>query len=74
MLPPVCRFEPGCSTYAFRSLKKHGFIVGTALAAGRLLRCHPWGGEGYDPVPERISSLRNVFSRHRKKRESGDAP
>ncbi|MCB0734536.1 MAG: membrane protein insertion efficiency factor YidD [Bacteroidetes bacterium] len=50
-LPSACRFTPTCSHYAVGALKKHGILKGTFLAARRILRCHPWGGSGYDPVP-----------------------
>jgi len=50
-LPKVCRFTPSCSTYAIEALRKHGPLRGSWLAARRILRCHPWGGSGYDPVP-----------------------
>jgi len=50
-LPPSCRFTPTCSQYALEALRKHGPFRGTWLALRRLLRCHPWGGHGYDPVP-----------------------
>ncbi len=46
-----CRFEPSCSNYAIEALKVHGAIKGTLLTMGRLLRCRPFGGYGYDPVP-----------------------
>lgn len=49
--PPSCRFTPTCSEYALQALKKHGPIKGLALAIWRILRCNPWGGSGYDPVP-----------------------
>jgi len=49
--PPSCRFTPTCSQYAIEALVKHGPIKGLYLTARRLLRCHPWGGSGYDPVP-----------------------
>ena len=49
--PPSCRFTPTCSEYAVQALKKHGPIKGLALAIWRILRCNPWGGSGYDPVP-----------------------
>lgn len=52
-LPPSCRYEPSCSHYAAEALARHGFIVGTGLTLYRLVRCAPWGGAGYDPVPER---------------------
>jgi uncharacterized protein len=51
MFPPCCRFTPTCSQYAIEALKKHGPFYGTYLAIRRILRCHPWGGSGYDPVP-----------------------
>jgi putative membrane protein insertion efficiency factor len=46
-----CRFEPSCSGYAVEALRRHGFWRGSWLAARRLLRCHPWGDFGPDPVP-----------------------
>ena len=51
LLPPACRFTPTCSQYAVEALQKHGPIKGLYLAIRRILRCHPWGGSGYDPVP-----------------------
>lgn len=50
-LPRACRFEPTCSEYAMGALKRHGWLKGMALALKRLLRCHPLGGSGFDPVP-----------------------
>ena len=50
--PPACRFTPTCSEYARQALIKHGPIRGTWLAIKRICRCHPWGGQGYDPVPD----------------------
>lgn len=49
--PASCRFQPTCSAYAMEAVERHGAWRGTGLAARRLLRCHPWGGSGYDPVP-----------------------
>ena len=46
-----CRFEPSCSNYALAALDTHGAWKGSLLAAWRLLRCHPFGKSGYDPVP-----------------------
>lgn len=49
--PPSCRFTPTCSEYARQALLKYGPIKGLLLALWRILRCNPWGGSGYDPVP-----------------------
>lgn len=49
--PPTCRFSPTCSTYAIEALRKYGLLKGGTLALKRIIRCHPWGGKGYDPVP-----------------------
>ena len=51
LTPPSCRFTPTCSQYAIEALRKHGPLRGTWLAVRRILRCHPWGCSGYDPVP-----------------------
>lgn len=51
MLPAACRYTPTCSQYAIEAISKHGVIKGGYLALRRILRCHPWGGSGYDPVP-----------------------
>ena len=50
-LPNLCRYTPTCSQYALEAFRKHGPIKGLYLTIRRLLRCHPWGGSGYDPVP-----------------------
>ncbi|MEQ8655087.1 MAG: membrane protein insertion efficiency factor YidD [Kiloniellales bacterium] len=52
-----CRFLPTCSSYAEEALRHHGALRGTWLAVRRLARCHPWGGSGYDPVPEQLGDL-----------------
>ena len=52
VLGPRCRYQPTCSEYAAEALEVHGAVAGGWLALRRFLRCHPWGGHGYDPVPQ----------------------
>ncbi|MBO5611408.1 MAG: membrane protein insertion efficiency factor YidD [Prevotella sp.] len=49
--PSSCRFTPTCSEYARQAIAKYGPFKGLWLAIKRILRCNPWGGSGYDPVP-----------------------
>jgi putative membrane protein insertion efficiency factor len=51
LTPASCRHIPTCSEYTLIALKKHGLAKGGAIAANRIGRCHPWGTEGFDPVP-----------------------
>ncbi|MCA0387473.1 MAG: membrane protein insertion efficiency factor YidD [Bacteroidetes bacterium] len=51
LFPPSCRFTPTCSNYMIEALKKHGPFKGLYLGIWRILRCNPWGGSGFDPVP-----------------------
>lgn len=51
LFPVACRYAPSCSAYALEALRSHGACVGGWLTLRRLLRCHPWGGSGFDPVP-----------------------
>jgi putative membrane protein insertion efficiency factor len=51
VLPPSCRYQPSCSTYAIEALRRYGAARGSWLAAKRIARCGPWGGHGHDPVP-----------------------
>jgi len=51
--PSKCRFKPTCSHYAVEAIEEWGIFKGSWLALKRILRCHPWGGFGYDPVPKR---------------------
>jgi len=50
--PSTCRFIPSCSSYAIESFEKKGFFKGSFLTFKRICRCHPWGAQGLDPVPE----------------------
>ena len=51
LLPPSCRYQPSCSAYAITALQRYGALKGGWLALKRISRCHPWGGQGPDPVP-----------------------
>lgn len=50
-MPKMCRYTPSCSQYGIEALRKHGLLKGTYLTVRRVSSCHPWGGQGYDPVP-----------------------
>ena len=54
MLGSNCRFMPTCSEYALESLKVYGLIKGTYLTIKRIGKCHPWGSNGYDPIPTKM--------------------
>lgn len=54
LLPASCRYAPTCSDYAVQAIRKHGGLKGGWLATTRILRCHPWGGCGFDAVPETL--------------------
>ena len=55
-LPATCRYSPTCSQYSIEASEKHGVLKGGFLALKRIGSCHPWGGSGYDPVPDRKSA------------------
>ena len=52
-MPGQCRFDPTCSSFAFEAIETRGVVRGSWLAAKRVIRCHPGGSSGYDPVPEK---------------------
>jgi len=52
LFPSTCRYDPTCSHYSIEALKKHGLLKGGWLSIKRIFSCHPWGGKGYDPVPD----------------------
>ena len=60
LLPVACRFTPSCSEYAAEAVLRHGVLRGLLLATWRLLRCHPLGGRGLDPVPEHFGCSRTL--------------
>lgn len=51
LLGPKCRYLPTCSSYAMEAIDQHGPFKGGYMGLRRILRCHPWGGSGFDPVP-----------------------
>ena len=57
--PSACRYEPTCSTYMIQALQIHGLFKGLYLGTKRILSCNPWGGKGYDPVPEKNSNCKH---------------
>ena len=59
-LPAACRYQPTCSAYAIDAIKLHGPLQGTLLAVKRIASCHPWGGNGYRPVPENLSGKKKL--------------
>lgn len=52
LFPSSCRFNPTCSQYGIEALKKYGIWKGTILTIKRISKCHPWGGQGHDPVTD----------------------
>ena len=56
-LGPNCRYTPTCSEYAQTAVMRFGVFKGGWIAIKRILSCHPWGKDGYDPVPEKKSDL-----------------
>ena len=58
LLPASCRYTPTCSLYMIEALRTWGPFRGTWLGIRRILRCHPWGGSGDDPVPPREQERR----------------
>jgi putative membrane protein insertion efficiency factor len=58
-----CRYEPSCSRYFLEACETHGVLRGSWLGLKRLARCHPWGGQGFDPVPSaRVLGARQSHS------------
>lgn len=58
-----CRYHPSCSAYAEEALVTHGAVTGSWIALKRIVRCNPWGGHGYDPVPSK-EDAGSVASHH----------
>lgn len=56
LLPPRCRHFPSCSEYFIEAVERHGALRGAYYGVKRILRCHPWGTSGVDPVPPRADA------------------
>jgi len=56
-----CRYTPSCSNYFLEAVEKHGALKGSWYGMRRICRCHPWGGSGEDPVPEKRSRNKNIY-------------
>ncbi|WP_071932169.1 MULTISPECIES: membrane protein insertion efficiency factor YidD [Persicobacter] len=54
LFPPSCRYTPTCSSYMIAAIQTHGPFKGLWLGLKRISRCHPWGGNGHDPVPPKL--------------------
>lgn len=59
LTPATCRYQPTCSHYTVEALQKHGLFKGGMLSLKRIFSCHPWGGNGYDPVPDVNKGIQN---------------
>ena len=59
-LPAACRYQPTCSAYAIDAINLHGPLQGTLLAVKRIASCHPWGGNGYRPVPKNLTGEKKL--------------
>jgi len=70
LLQPSCRHVPSCSQYAIEAVKIHGVFTGSYLAFRRIIRCHPWGTSGYDPVPPKPYKILK-FRKQSFKKQSG---
>ena len=60
LTPAACRYTPTCSQYAVEAIKKYGPFKGGWLALKRILRCNPWGGSGFDPVPPKQNKHKSL--------------
>jgi putative membrane protein insertion efficiency factor len=67
ILPSHCRFVPSCSNYAVEAITEHGCKAGLVLTIKRLMKCHPWGSHGFDPVPTKEELKNRGLKKHDRK-------
>ena len=63
-MPDSCRHSPTCSQYAIEAIQIHGIFIGIWLGTKKLIKCHPWGTSGYDPVPPKGSRKKTEHDNH----------
>ena len=63
LLGPHCRFNPTCSSYAIAAINCHGILKGSWLSVKRILKCHPFNAGGDDPVPEKLTQIKNQYEK-----------
>lgn len=63
-LPFACRYQPTCSEYSREAFQRFGVIKGFNLTLRRIIRCHPWGGSGYNPVPLTTDGSKPVLNKN----------
>lgn len=72
LFPSSCRHTPSCSHYALEAIESHGPVQGMILAIKRIVKCHPWGSWGHDPVP--LGNKKNEEQKTNKEQNTENRP